>query len=871
MVHQAALTYLAAGGVVAGALCAVAILLWGEASVPRLLRSLFAAHRSAGNLPDALQWLDFTEHDGFDLVLQRNGNLVAIAEILSCDNALASDDDLYAIADRLHGIHQNLPVGFALSHHIIRRRPAPLVLKTPKDAPRVIHYLRRRQQEFWGSRRHLGYDNRHYLILEGVTGGVKEGFWTTLLHSKPPVDEAAFATGTARFCHTWRAVLDSVAGFARVRPLQKDSMLRLFDYFLNPLQPERRGQLRYNPAYTIPEQVCGAHFDNGGADLCRADNGAAGPSTLFRVLTLGTLPAASWPTCFASLARLGSEREGQETSEYWISQHYEIQDPEQFTFLLGMKVNWGKSMSSVKALANIAQKSVDLAHDASEVINAIQRDKEGVGYFSMFCVVYDRDKNRMERTTHLLMQEARSLNAQFVVELPFARFGSWLASLPGHSGLNCRRLFNFRRATIVHANAAEFALLHRDHDGDPDGPVIFETPEGGTFRWSPFTRFSTSWNGVVMGTTGAGKSFLMNHVVTNAQAMTPRPLIYIMDVGNSYDPQIQLVPGSVKLTVDFENPDLELNPFEFPSAPAQGDIVTLSHLMEHLVTGGQAQLTQSNRVDAIKALNRTFEGYDPERPPVLLDFYQNLKAIDPTLAKPLELWIPGGPYAAFFNHPRDKFTSADLVYFELSRFDDHPDVASALVYLIFSKIFQRLQDRAYEGRQKLIILDETWKFLMNDVMAGKIKELYRTIRKHGGATWTITQHPNDLIESKHRDAILANTSTVFFLEQKNLGESTREAFHLNPTEFKVLRDLHMHKGQYSDLFIRCDAYKRVVRVRIDPYSTIAYTTDAEQKHERAALVDSYGETMTKQDALQQAIEDMAEGKTLHSRGEIHVA
>ena len=39
MVHQAALTYLAAGGVVAGALSAVAILLWGVASVPRLLRS----------------------------------------------------------------------------------------------------------------------------------------------------------------------------------------------------------------------------------------------------------------------------------------------------------------------------------------------------------------------------------------------------------------------------------------------------------------------------------------------------------------------------------------------------------------------------------------------------------------------------------------------------------------------------------------------------------------------------------------------------------------------------------------------------------------------------------------------------------------
>jgi conjugal transfer ATP-binding protein TraC len=304
----------------------------------------------------------------------------------------------------------------------------------------------------------------------------------------------------------------------------------------------------------------------------------------------------------------------------------------------------------------------------------------------------------------------------------------------------------------------------------------------------------------------------------------------------------------VKVSVDFSNPDLKLNPFAFLQSPNQAERVTLNHLVEHLITGGQAQLSQGDRVDLMEALNKTLMDYDPDDPPTLENYYKSLDAIAPDLAKPLRLWITGGPYAAFFCHKQDTFQSADLVYFELTGFDDHPDVASAITYMLFTKIFQRLQ-RQDEDRKKIIVLDECWKFLMNDTMASKIKELYRTVRKHNGSIMTITQHPNDLINSPHRDAILANTSFLFMLEQKGVGSEARDAFGLNPREHFVMQQVRMKKGQYSELFFK-GPYKRQVRVLADPYSYVLYTTDPDEKLKRLELTARYG-------SLQKAVDVMA--------------
>ncbi len=817
-----------------------------------VLKSLVALERSSESLPDCLPWLDYVTDSGKDYALCRNSNILAGAEISGCEGHLASDEALNSISNDIHALIQNLPAGYALTVTYLRRKAAATTLRPDETAPPILHFLADQQAAFWNQRRPLMRDHRAFLFLEAETGGLRDtagrAFRAAFGLAKP-FDYPALKQSLTRFSARWNTFLAGLSAFSSVHALTAAALHSLFQYMLNPTADV----LKYNPAYTIAEQAASASFNDKGADLVLETNGTAGPNLSLRVLSLGVLPPTSYPGIFSTFAQLPT-LEGQAASDYWITQHFEPVPSESFITTLNLKRNWGESLATMKALRSVAQKSVDLAEEAAEVTQAIQRDKETVGRFSQYAVVVDRDTNRLTKTVQALQAEASSLNARLIIETRFARFASFLSSLPGNSGLNVRRILNYRQNAILAANFADFALVHKESTGDADGPICFDTPESTLFRIDPFTKRATSWNAYISGTTGAGKSFLMNHLLANSVSSI-RPIVYILDIGGSYAPLIDIVPGSVRVDVDFSNPDLELNPFQFAVRPAQTDLVTLSHLIEHLITGGAGALNQRQRVDVLDALAALYEGYDPSNPPTIDDYYKCLFKLSPPLAKPIRLWMTGGPYAAFFAHKHDRFQSADLVYFELTGFDDHPDVAAALIFILFSKLFQRLQSPADAGRRKMIVLDECWKFLLNDTMANKIKELYRTIRKHGGAIYTITQSPMDLINSPHRDAIVSNTSFFYFLQQKGLPDDARDLFKLNPRQWRVLNDVQMRRNLgYSEALL-IGPYQRRLRIRADRVSYYLYTTDAGEKVQRAELTEELG-------SLQAAVEVMAKAETI---------
>jgi len=786
-----------------------------------------------------------------DYVLLRNSNILAGAEILSCEAHLASDRALNDISNDIHALVQNLPVGYVLTLTYLRRRAGSVQL-TPHDrAPEILNFLTRKQSSFWNRRKSLMREHRAFVFLEAESEGLQDTVgraFRSAIGLSTPFNYKALKKNVGEFKSRWNSFIAGLSSFSRIQPMDAEELHILFQYFLNPLARP----IPYNPAYTVAEQVASAGFNDKGSDLSLEINGGAGPDLNMRVLSLGILPPVSYPSVFYPFCELPT-LEGKPASDYWITQHFEPVPSESFITTLNLKRNWGESLSNVKALRSLAQKSLDLAEDAAEITQAIQRDKEKIGRFSQYAVVVDRDKKRLTTTAQALQAAAAGLNSRFITETRFARFASYLSSLPGNSGLNVRRILNYRQNAVRGTNAADFALIHKESTGDPDGCICFDTADGSLFRIDPFTNRSTSWNAYISGTTGAGKSFLMNHLLTNSIAALD-PIVYILDIGGSYAPLIDIVPGSARVDVDFANPDIALNPFEFPEAPAQTDIVGLSHLIEHLVTGGEKPLNQRQTVDVIDALNALYENYDPKDPPTINDYYKTLQGFSKALSKPLRLWITGGPYAAFFDHQHDKFREADLVYFELTGFDDHPDVAAALLYILFQKLFQRLQAPQDAHRKKLIVLDECWKFLLNDTMATKIKELYRTIRKHGGAIYTITQSPMDLINSPHRDAIIANTSFFWFLQQKGLPDDARDLFKLNARQWKVLNEVSMKRSLgYSEALL-IGPYHRRLRVRVDKVSYYLYTTDPGEKVERARLTKELG-------SVQAAVEYMANNRT----------
>ena len=85
-----------------------------------------------------------------------------------------------------------------------------------------------------------------------------------------------------------------------------------------------------------------------------------------------------------------------------------------------------------------------------------------------------------------------------------------------------------------------------------------------------------------------------------------------------------------------------------------------------------------------------------------------------------------------------------------------------------------------------------------------------------------------------------------------LPEQAREIFKLNPRQWRVLNEVSMKRNLgYSEALL-IGPYHRRLRIRADKISYYLYTTDPEEKVERARLAKELG-------SIQAAVEHMAVG------------
>src|SRR5258708_9723349 len=77
---------------------------------------------------------------------------------------------------------------------------------------------------------------------------------------------------------------------------------------------------------------------------------------------------------------------------------------------------------------------------------------------------------------------------------------------------------------------------------------------------------------MILGRTGAGKSFLLNLVITNLQKYDP--WTFIFDLGGSFESVTQLFKGSY-VRVGVNSPNFRINPFSLPPTKENLDFLAL--------------------------------------------------------------------------------------------------------------------------------------------------------------------------------------------------------------------------------------------------------------------------------------------------------
>ena len=339
-----------------------------------------------------------------------------------------------------------------------------------------------------------------------------------------------------------------------------------------------------------------------------------------------------------------------------------------------------------------------------------------------------------------------------------------------------------RRALISTGNFAGLASVHNFPTGIATGShwgdaiTLLETTAAGPY----FFNFHQGdlGNFTVIGPSGSGKTVVLNFLLAQARKLNPRIIffdkdrgaeLFIRAIGGRYD---QLRPGEAS----------GLNPLQLDDTPTNRSF--LAEWLSQLAGGVDGEDLERIR-DAVGA---NFEQpYEYRR---LLHFVELFRGDSRPRAgdlwSRLRPWWGSGDHAWLFDNPQDHTDlSALTVGFDMTVLLDTPTLRTPAMMYLFHRVEERL-----DGTPAIIVVDEGWKALDDDVFVRRIKDWEKTIRKRNGIVGFATQSAQDALESKIASAIVEQAATqIFMVNAKARAEDYVQGFGLTPHEFDLIRTL----------------------------------------------------------------------------------
>jgi len=156
------------------------------------------------------------------------------------------------------------------------------------------------------------------------------------------------------------------------------------------------------------------------------------------------------------------------------------------------------------------------------------------------------------------------------------------------------------------------------------------------------------------------------------------------------------------------------------------------------------------------------------------------------LAARLAAWCDKGEHAWLFDNEIDRLDEdARILGFDMTRLLDAPVVRTPAMFYLFHRTEQRL-----DGSPAIIVVDEGWKALDDDVFVRRIKDWEKTIRKRNGLVGFCTQSASDALDSRIASAIIEQAATqIFFPNPKARRADYVGGFGLSEHEYDLVRSL----------------------------------------------------------------------------------
>jgi type IV secretion system protein VirB4 len=149
-------------------------------------------------------------------------------------------------------------------------------------------------------------------------------------------------------------------------------------------------------------------------------------------------------------------------------------------------------------------------------------------------------------------------------------------------------------------------------------------------------------------------------------------------------------------------------------------------------------------------------------------------------------WCGTGERAWVFDNAEDQLDdAARIVGFDITEVLNDPAVRTPVMMYAFHRIEERL-----DGQPVMILIDEGWKALDDEVFAARIRDWMKTLRKRGAILGFGTQNARDALDSRIAAAVVEQAATQIFMPNpKAQAADYCAGFGLTSHELAIIRSL----------------------------------------------------------------------------------
>lgn len=444
----------------------------------------------------------------------------------------------------------------------------------------------------------------------------------------------------------------------------------------------------------------------------------------------------------------------------------------------------------------------DAAQMVAEAESALAEASSGLvtyGYYTSVVVLMDDDRERLEQAARNIRRLVNNLGFNARVE-SVNTVEAWLGSLPGHSAPNLRRpmLHTMHLADMLPLSAVWAGRDQAPCPFYPTGspPLLHAATDGSTpFRLN--LHIGDLGHTLMLGPTGSGKSTALALIAAQFRRYK-NATVFAFDKGNSMEPLTRAVGGEhYNVAGDSDESELCFAPLAQIDQP--GELGWAEDWVGTLLELQGLKLKPNHRNELHRALVAVQESGDR----TLTNLQIELQ--DKEMKEALEEYTVSGALGNLLDSETDGLSISSWSVFEIEQLMHRSDRVRLPVLLYLFHVIER----SMKGQPCLLILDEAWLMLGNEVFREKIREWLKVLRKANCAVLLATQSLSDAADSGILDVLAESCPTKIFLANKEAtSEESVPLYKLmgcNDAEIRTIAGM-TPKRQY---FVRGEGRRRI--------------------------------------------------------------